>query len=102
MFTELMPLIQKRPLTITVTAEGDTEIRLNVIPRQIDRDKKANDKIGHTHSKEVARIPDTAIEGLTTPLCLTGRPEEIDTGLAEALSKFTSAHASLQESFDRA
>lgn len=102
MFIELNPLIQKRSLTITVAAEGDGKLRVNVIPQPVDKDKQANKKIQSSHEKEVAPIPDTAIEGLTTPLCLTGTPEEIDAGLSEALTKFTTSHATLQQSYDSA
>lgn len=102
MFTELMPLIKQRPLTITVAAEGNSRIRLNVVPKPVDKDKAANNKIGHTHNKEVAPIPDEAIQALTTPLSITGTPEEVDAGLVEALTKFAASHQTLQQSFDSA
>jgi len=102
MFTELMPLIKNRPLTITVVADGATKLRVNVIPQPTDKDKQANNKVSHTHEKEVAKIPESAIQGLTTPLCLTGTPEELDLGMADALQKFTGSHATLQQSFDTA
>jgi PRTRC genetic system protein E len=102
MFRELMPLIKTRPLTITVAVEGDSRVRLNVVPKPIAKDKAANDKIGHTHSKEVAPIPDEAIHALTTPLSITGTPEEVDAGLCEALTKFAASHQTLQQSFDDA
>jgi len=102
MFTELMPLIQNRPLTITVASVSDRQIRVNVVPQVIENDKKANGQIGHSHSKEVAPIPEKAIKGLTTPLCLTGTPEEIDAELASTLTNFTSLHAGLQQSFNSA
>ena len=102
MFTELMPLLQNRPLTITVAPIGDQRIRVNVIPQATETDKKANTQIGHSHSKEVAPIPEKAIKGLTTPLCLTGTPAEIDAALVDTLNNFTSLHVSLQQSFDTA
>ncbi|HET6843510.1 MAG TPA: PRTRC system protein E [Candidatus Angelobacter sp.] len=102
MFTQLMPLIEKRPLTLTVAAISSTQIRVNVVPQPTDKDKKANAAIGHSHAKEVAAIPDEALQGLTTPLCLTGTPEEIDAQLVTALSGFTALHAGLQQSFDEA
>ena len=102
MFTQLMSLIQKRPLTITVAAVDSKQIRVNVVPQPIGDDKKANTPIEHTHSKEVAKIPDEAVEGLTTPLSLTGTPEEIDAVLAQTLTRFTSLHVDLQQSFDAA
>ena len=102
MFTELMPLIQNRALTITVAAVDATQIRVNVVPQCNENDKKANDQIGHTHSKEVAKIPDEAIQGLTTPLSLTGTPQELDADLVSTLTKFTALHAGLQQSFETA
>jgi len=102
MFSELMPLIQSRNLTITVVALGKTKLRVNVIPQPTDKDKQANEKVRHNHEKEVAKIPETAIAGLTTPLCLTGKPEELDAGLPETLQKYTASHVSLQQSFDTA
>jgi PRTRC genetic system protein E len=101
-FRELMPLIEKRPLTITVVADGHSNLKVNIIPQTIDKDQEANKKITHVHSKEVAEIPKPAIQALTTPLCLTGTPEELDAGLSKTLTEFTSAHASLQQSFDTA
>ncbi len=98
MFIELMPLIQSRPLTITVAAVDDKHITVNVVPKSADKDKAANKEIGHTHSKEVATIPDTAIQALTTPLSVTGTPEEIDAQFAETLTNFTSSHVELQNS----
>src|SRR5207248_3227985 len=72
------------------------------VPQPTEKDKKANEQIGYLHSKEVAKIPEEAIQGLTTPLSLTGTPEEIDAELANTLTKFTSLHVELQTSFDAA
>src|SRR5579864_42962 len=102
MFTELMPLIKTRPLTITIAVEGDSRVRLNVVPKPIAKDKAANEKIGHAHNKEVAPIPDEAIHALTTPLSITGTPEEVDAGLCDALTKFAASHQTLQQSFNDA
>jgi len=102
MFTQLMPLIQNRPLTITVAAVSATQIRVNVVPQPTENDKKANDQVGYSHNKEVAKIPDRAIQAFTTPLSLTGTPEEIDAELAQTLTKFTVLHVGLQQSFDAA
>lgn len=102
MFTELMPLIKIRPLTITVAVEGGSRVRLNVVPKAINKDKAANEKIGHTHSKEVAAIPDEAVHALTTPLSISGTPEELDAGLSDTLKQFAATHQTLQQSFDTA
>jgi len=102
MFSELMPLIQNRPLTLTIAAIDEKQIRVNVIPGKTEKDKAANKEIGHSHSKEVAPIPESSITALTTPLSLTGTPEEIDAQLAKTLTEFTALHVGLQNSFDTA
>jgi PRTRC genetic system protein E len=102
LFTQLMALIQKRPITLTVAAVSSTQIRVNVVPQQSENDKKANAAIGHSHAKEVAAIPDEALQGLSTPLCLTGTPEEIDAELVTTLTRFTELHVGLQQSVDNA
>lgn len=102
MFSELMPLIQHRPLTLTIAAIDEKQIRVNVIPGKTEKDKAANKEIGHSHSKEVAPIPESAITALTTPLSLTGTPDEIDVQLTKTLTEFTALHVGLQNSFDTA
>ena len=74
MFTELMPLLRKRRLLLTVSlVEGDT-IRATVIP------KKASD---------------TEDNAITTPLAITGTAEELDRDLPQQLVEFTGAHLQL-------
>lgn len=102
MFRELMPLIQHRPLTLTVAAVDDKQIRVNIVPKATEKDKDANKQIGYSHTKEVAPIPESSIAALTTPLSLTGTPDEIDAQLAKTLTEFTSLHVGLQNSFDTA
>jgi PRTRC genetic system protein E len=75
MFTELMPLLRKRRLLLTVSlVEGET-IRATVVPH------KATD------------IEDNAI---VTPLAITGTAEELDRELPGQLAAFASAHLQLQ------
>ena len=102
MFSELMPLIQHRPLTLTIAAVDEKQIRVNVIPGKTEKDKAANKEIGHSHSKEVAPIPESSIAALSTPLSLTGTPDEIDAQLTKTLTEFTALHVGLQNSFDAA
>jgi len=100
MFRELRNLIKLRPLTLTVVGlEGD-RIRVCVIPQSLEADKKVNEKVGY--NKEVAKIPDLAIEALTTPLCLEGTAEELDAEMAEKLVKFGESHGVLRGALDRA
>src|SRR5579864_6504436 len=53
-------------------------------------------KIGYQAEKEVKKVPESAIKALTTPLALTGTPEELDAGLAEQLKTYAAAHEQLQ------
>jgi len=75
MFTELMPLLHKRRLLLTISlVEGDT-IRATVVPQ---------------------KTSDTEDNGLTTPLAITGAAEELDRDLPQQLVEFTAAHLQLQ------
>ena len=102
MFKELEPLLTKRSLTITVASLAAGQIRVNVIPHSRPEDTNVNDQIKYTHKGDVAAIPDSAIKALTTPISLTGTPEEIDAKLADVLLQFVESHTQLQATFDRA
>jgi PRTRC genetic system protein E len=102
MFKELHPLIQNRPLTITVASVGGGKIRVNVVPQALESDSKVNDKIGYSHKDKIAPIPGNAISALTTPLSITGLPDEIDAELAGALTQFAESHVQLQRTLEDA
>jgi PRTRC genetic system protein E len=102
MFQELMPLIEHRPLSITVAALNAGRIRVNVVPQLLEKDTKVNDKIGYSNKEKIAKVPESAINALTTPLSLTGTPEEIDQSLAQALTQFVESHGRLQHTLDEA
>jgi PRTRC genetic system protein E len=102
MFIELKPLIENRPLTITVAALSEGRIRVNVVPQALANDSKANEKIGYANKDKIAQIPESAIHALTTPLSLTGTPGEIDAELAQKLKAFVDSHLALQQSVDEA
>ena len=102
MFIELMPLIENRPLSITVAALSEGRIRVNVVPQVLAKDSKVNEKIGYANKEKIAQIPESAIHALTTPLCLTGKPEELDAELAQQLKAFVDSHLVLQQSVDEA
>jgi PRTRC genetic system protein E len=102
MFRELMPLIENRPLSITVAVLNAGRIRVNVVPQILDRDSKVNDKVGYSNKDKIAKVPESAINALTTPLSLTGTPEEIDQSLVEALTQFVEVHGRLQHTLDEA
>src|ERR1039457_6850061 len=75
MFTELMPLLRKRRLLLTISlVEGDT-IRATVAPQ---------------------KASETEDNALTTPLAITGTAEELDRDLPQQLVEFTGAHLQLQ------
>jgi PRTRC genetic system protein E len=74
MFTELMPLLRKRRLLLTISLiEGDT-IRATVVPQ---------------------KTSDSEDNALTTPLAITGTAEELDRDLPQQLVEFTGAHLQL-------
>jgi PRTRC genetic system protein E len=100
MFKELMPVIADRPLTITIAGLADGKIRVCVVPQVQDKDGKVNDKVGY--QKEVTKIPDESIKALTTPLALTGTPEELDAELCERLTTYAGSHAQLQHGIAQA
>src|SRR5271157_4864551 len=75
MFTELMPLLRKRRLLLTISlVEGDT-LRATVVPQ---------------------KASDTEDNALATPLAITGTAEELDRDLPQQLVEFTGAHIQLQ------
>jgi PRTRC genetic system protein E len=102
MFIELMPLIENRPLTITVAALSEGQIRVNVVPQALAKDSKVNEKIGYANKDKIAQIPESAIHALTTPLSLTGTPTEVDAELAQRLKAFVDSHLELQQSVEQA
>lgn len=72
MFIELMPLIGRRALTITVSAIKEGRIRANVVPTALKEDSKTNDNIGYSNKDKIAQIPESAVHALTTRLILYG------------------------------
>jgi PRTRC genetic system protein E len=97
-----MPLIEHRPLLITVAALSGGRIRVNVVPQVLEKDSKLNEKIGYSNKDKIAKVPESAINALTTPLSLTGTPEEIDQSLIQALAQFVESHGRLQHTLDEA
>jgi hypothetical protein len=53
MFIELMPLIEKRAITITVAALKDGHVRVNVVPTALAEDSKVNEKIGYSNKDKI-------------------------------------------------
>jgi PRTRC genetic system protein E len=103
MFKELVPLIEQRPVTLTVAVlSGSHLIRVNIVPKALEKDDQVNDKVGYSNKDKIAKVPETAIKALTTPLSLTGTPEEIDAEFAQALREFVESHVQLQKTVDQA
>ena len=70
MFTELMPLLKQRAVIMTISDVGDGLLRINVIPRKVEGGTDEN-------------------TALTSPLCITGSPEELDQELPNQLASFS-------------
>src|ERR1017187_8733904 len=93
MFTELMPILKSRPVTITITAVDKTKIRVNVIPKAVDSDSQLTRDVTQ---KEGVTKEDVA--ALITPLSLVGTPEEIDAELPQLLANYSDGHTTVLES----
>jgi len=93
MFTELMPILKSRPVTITITAVDKTKIRVNVIPKAVDSDSQLTRDVTQ---KEGVTKEDVA--ALITPLSLVGTPEEIDAELPQLLASYSDGHTTVLES----
>jgi len=75
MFAELMPLLHKRSLLLTISlVEGDT-VRATVIPR---------------------KASETEDNAVTIPLAISGTAEELDREFPQQLVEFVGAHLQLQ------
>ena len=75
MFAELMPLLRKRRLLLTISLVEGYTVRVTVVPQ---------------------KASDTEDNALTTPLAITGTAEELDRDLPQQLVEFTGAHLQLQ------
>ena len=76
MFVELLPILKNRPVMLTVALVNDQAIRVNVIPKRL-KDGGSGD------------------DALTTPLTITGTPEELDREFAAQLVGFTGSFVKL-------
>jgi PRTRC genetic system protein E len=84
MFQELMPLLAKRMLILTLFRVNDDEIRVNVIPKPLKSD------------------PEDDGAALTTPVSVTGSPKELDELLSSQLVEFVETHLSLSSTLKSA
>src|ERR1035438_6330029 len=93
MFTELMPILKSRPLTLEIPEVDKTKIRVNVIPKAVDSDSQLTRDVTQ---KEGVTKEDVA--ALITPLSLVGTPEEIDAELPQLLASYSDGHTTVLES----
>jgi PRTRC genetic system protein E len=71
MFVELLPILKNRSVVLTLALVGDKAIQVNVIPKRLKEDDSGDD-------------------ALTTPLTVTGTPDELDREFAGQLVKLGS------------
>lgn len=100
MFTELMPLIKERPVTITVSKLANEQIRVNIVPKHFEF-KKPNVGYSDKDLGDAANKLEKASLALNTPLTITGTAAEIDAELPKALAEYgeqiTALHSTLDE-----
>jgi PRTRC genetic system protein E len=75
MFTEVMPLLQKRRLLLSISPVDGERIRVTLIPQ---------------------KVTETEDNAITTPLAITGTAEELDRELPAQLAEFVVTHIQLQ------
>jgi PRTRC genetic system protein E len=84
MFQELMPLLAQRILLLTLSRESDEQISVNIIPKPLKSDLQDDGA------------------ALTTPLCVTGTPKELDEHLPRQLVEFVETHLGLSSTLKSA
>src|ERR1700735_2821239 len=72
MFVELLPILKNRSVMLTLALVNDKAIRVNVIPKRLMESDSGDD-------------------ALTTPLTVTGTPDELDREFAGQLTVITEA-----------
>ena len=73
-FTQLMPMLAERTLMVIVSKVDDQHLTLSVVPK---------------------RMKDGENTALTTPLCCTGTPQELDRDLPAHLREFVAGQLAL-------
>jgi len=76
MFIELLPILRSRTVMLTIALVNDQAIRVNVIPKRL-------------------KDADSGDCALTTPLTVTGTPEELDREFSGQLVAFTGSFVRL-------
>ena len=73
-FAQLMPMLADRTLMLIVSKADDQHLTLSLVPKRMKEGENA---------------------ALTTPLCCTGTPEELDRDLPAQLRDFVAGHVAL-------
>src|SRR6516164_2386963 len=73
-FVQLMPMLADRTLMLIVSKADEQHLTLSVVPKRMKEGENA---------------------ALTTPLCCTGTPEELDRDLPAQLRDFVAGHLAL-------
>jgi PRTRC genetic system protein E len=97
MFTELMPLIKDRPLTLTVCALTEADegrIRVNVVPKEFTLGR-VDAGFQNKDLESQKKVLEIASKTLNTPLSMTGTPEELDAELPRAIVEYVESLAML-------
>lgn len=86
MFVELARLLDSRAVTLTVSKLSGGKLRVNVVPQKFElgRIEGSFDK---SIKDDVAAL-EKAAPALSTPLSITGTPEELDAELPQALTEY--------------
>lgn len=79
-FAQLMPLLTDRTLMVIVSKADDQHLTLSVVPK---------------------RMKDSENAALTTPLCCTGTPEELDRDLPTHLREFVVGQVTLSNNLSQ-
>lgn len=81
MFQQLVPLLRRRSVLLTVTSFEDDQIRVNLVPKKLKEGENS---------------------ALTTPMSFTGTAAELDEQLPDAIVSFVASHLELQNTLTRA
>ncbi|MCZ2155615.1 MAG: PRTRC system protein E [Bryobacterales bacterium] len=78
-FAELLPMLNDRTIMMVVAKADDSHLTVSVVPK---------------------RIKDDESPALTTPLCCTGTPEELDRELPTQVREFVGGYVMLSGNLD--
>jgi PRTRC genetic system protein E len=78
MFAQLASIAKSTMIQIIITAEGDDQLRVNVLPKAVEGQNAA----------------------MSTPLSMVATPAELDEGFVDILTKWRDKRVSLSEQFE--